>query len=131
MGQSTHPLFVYVVAFLAQYRQLVRSAPSGARSIVQVGRERRGLSVVKKSTTSATLRNNIGMEFILIPAGTFRMGSDNGPSNEQPAHQVRISRAFYLGKYEVTQRQWKAVMGNNPSRFKGDDRPVERVRRAA
>ncbi len=40
---------------------------------------------------------------------------------------MQISQPFYLGKYEVTQRQWKAVMGNNPSRFKGDDQPVNTV----
>ena len=71
------------------------------------------------------------MTFALIPAGTFQMGSD-GPqasSNEKPVHPVRISKAFYLGTTEVTQGQWKAIMGadNNPSDFKGDDLPVETV----
>jgi formylglycine-generating enzyme required for sulfatase activity len=74
-----------------------------------------------------TLRNSIGMEFVLIPAGTFQMGSNDG-DHEKPAHTVRLSRSFYLGKYEVTQAQWEAVMGNNPSAFKGDsNRPVEKV----
>jgi len=71
------------------------------------------------------------MEFVLIPAGTFTMGSPDSDSNaydhEKPAHQVTISEPFYMGKYEVTQAQWKAVMGENPSRFKGDDHPVENV----
>ena len=71
------------------------------------------------------------MEFVLIPAGTFTMGSpDSHPhadNDEKPAHQVTISEPFYMGKYEVTQAQWKAVMGENPSRFKGDDHPVENV----
>ncbi len=71
------------------------------------------------------------MEFVLIPAGTFRMGSPSTEpgrdSDEGPVHEVRISQPFYLGKYEVTQRQWKAMMGNHQSRFKGDDRPVEMV----
>jgi formylglycine-generating enzyme required for sulfatase activity len=63
----------------------------------------------------------------LIPAVELTLGSNESPSL-QPAHQVTISRPFYLGKYEVTQAQWAAVMGQNPSRFSGDPRlPVENV----
>lgn len=72
-----------------------------------------------------------GMEFVLIPAGKFVMGS---PSNEQdrykdedPVHEVTIKNPFYLGKYPVTQKQWEKVMGSSPSRFKGDNLPVEQV----
>jgi formylglycine-generating enzyme required for sulfatase activity len=76
--------------------------------------------------------NSIGMAFVWIPAGTFIMGSpDSDPDargNEKPAHRVTISKPFYIGKYPVTQAQWEAVMGENPSRFKGDlNRPVEQV----
>jgi formylglycine-generating enzyme required for sulfatase activity len=68
------------------------------------------------------------MQFALIPAGEFQMGSANGSDDEHPVHTVRISKPFYLGIYEVTQGQWEAVMGNNPSQFKGDaNRPVETV----
>lgn len=73
------------------------------------------------------------MEFVLIRAGSFMMGSpDNekgSTEEERPQHQVIISKDFYLSKYEVTQGQWKAVMGDNPSFFKdcGDDCPVENV----
>jgi formylglycine-generating enzyme required for sulfatase activity len=74
-----------------------------------------------------THTNIIGMEFILIPAGEFMMGSENGGSAERPVHRVTISNSFYLGKYEVTQEQWEAVMGNNPSEFKGRSNPVENV----
>jgi formylglycine-generating enzyme required for sulfatase activity len=74
------------------------------------------------------LRNSIGMEFMPIPAGTFMMGSNDGRDDEKPVHQVIISRQFYLGKHEVTQAQWEAVMGSNPSHFTGDpNRPVENV----
>jgi formylglycine-generating enzyme required for sulfatase activity len=65
--------------------------------------------------------------FVRISAGEFSMGSTNGDSDEQPVHRVRISREFEMGKYEVTQAQWEAVMGNNPSNFKGPDLPVETV----
>ena len=71
------------------------------------------------------------LEMVLIPAGTFLMGSPSSEkdrqSDEGPQHQVTISKDFYIGKYEVTQAQWKAVMGTNPSYFKGDNLPVERV----
>ncbi len=68
------------------------------------------------------------MEMVRIPPGTFQMGSSQGYSNERPVHKVTISQGFYLGKYEVTQAQWEAVMGNNPSYFKGcGDCPVEQV----
>ncbi len=75
-----------------------------------------------------TLRNNIGMEFVLIQAGTFQMGSTTGYNDEKPVHEASLSTPFYLGKYEVTQGQWEAVMGGNPSHFTGDPRrPVEKV----
>ena len=73
--------------------------------------------------------NSIGMKLVLVPAGSFLMGSPEGQgsSDEHPRHRVTITRPFYLGVYEVTQAQWRAVMGGNPSRFKGDDLPVESV----
>lgn len=75
-----------------------------------------------------TLVNSIGMQFALIPAGEFQMGSNDGDEEEKPVHTVRISKPFYLGAYEVTQGQWRAIMGTNPSRFTGDpDLPVESV----
>ena len=76
---------------------------------------------------TASFQNAWGMEFVLIPPGQFEMGSEKGDANEQPVHAVSINQPFFMGKYPVTQRQWEAVMGNNPSRFKGADRPVETV----
>jgi formylglycine-generating enzyme required for sulfatase activity len=74
------------------------------------------------------LTNSVGMEFLLIPAGTFTMGAIDSYPDEQPIRTVRISRPFYLGKYEVTQAQWEAVMGYNPSSWRGQrDLPVEQV----
>lgn len=76
--------------------------------------------------------NSIGMEFVRIPAGTFQMGSpDSEPGriyNEGPVHQVTIGQPFYLGRYEVTQTQWRTVMGSNPSYSPNCDTcPVDRV----
>ena len=91
--------------------------------------------------------NSIGMKFCLIPPGEFLMGSTGGEQarllerakgadddavidkipSEVPQHQVRITQPFYLGKYEVTQSEWEAVMGHNPSQFKAPANPVEQV----
>ncbi len=78
------------------------------------------------------ITNTLGMKLVLIPAGEFLMGSpasDNYATfDEQPTHQVRITRPFYLGVHEVTQGQYRAVAGQNPSHLKGsDDLPVESV----
>ncbi|MDR3362090.1 MAG: formylglycine-generating enzyme family protein [Desulfovibrio sp.] len=73
-----------------------------------------------------THTNSIGMEFVLIPAGSFQMGSDV-LNDEKPVHRVTISRSFYLGKFEVTQEQWAKIMDENPSWFKGGNLPVEQV----
>ena len=59
--------------------------------------------------SGSTITNSIDMEFILIPAGEFDMGSNNY-RGEDPVHHVKISNAFYMGKYEVTQKQWRDMM---------------------
>ena len=71
-----------------------------------------------------------GMEFVWVPAGEFRMGSTSSVAAgaERPVTQVRISRGYWLGKYEVTQAEWQGVMGTNPSEFSGCGQcPVEEV----
>jgi len=72
--------------------------------------------------------NGVEMEFVSIPPGEFEMGCSPGDSecdgDESPRRRVRITKGFEIGKYEVTQAQWEAVMGNNPSRSKAPDRPV-------
>lgn len=79
------------------------------------------------------IMNSIDMEFRLIPKGEFMMGAkENEPgsmTNEKPQHKVTIQKGFYIGYYEVTQGQWKAIMGSNPSQNKncGDDCPVDSV----
>ena len=68
------------------------------------------------------------MECVLIPAGTLQLQSNdsNALDDKKPVPTVRITQPSYRGKYEVTQGRWQAVMGNNPSSFKGDaNRPVE------
>lgn len=72
--------------------------------------------------------NGVKFEMVGIPSGSFCMGS-NDSQYEKPIHRANINYSFYMGKYEVTQEQWQAVMGNNPSYFSncGGDCPVENV----
>lgn len=74
--------------------------------------------------------NKLARNMVYVEGGTFMMGADandkDAYTNEIPAHQVTLS-SYYICKYEVTQFLWKAVMGSNPSYFKGDNLPVEQV----
>jgi formylglycine-generating enzyme required for sulfatase activity len=63
---------------------------------------------------------------VRVEGGTFKMGSANGEDDERPVHEVTV-KSFYIGKYEVTRKEWVEVMGNNPSNWKGDNLPVEQV----
>ena len=85
------------------------------------------LAAIEKAPT---VQNSIDMTLIAVPPGEFTMGSPADEANRdtnEDQKQVTIERPFYLSKYEVTQAQYEAVMGSNPSRFKGPTRPVETV----
>ena len=72
----------------------------------------------------------VKLEMVLVPAGKFKMGSpesEKDRSKFETQHEVTLTKPFYMGKYEVTQEQWEAVMGNNPSRTKGAKLPVTDV----
>lgn len=68
----------------------------------------------------------VSIDFVLIPAGEFQMGS-NKYDDETPAHTVSIKNPFHMGRYPVTQKQYRAIMGYNPASFKGENHPVETV----
>jgi hypothetical protein len=72
------------------------------------------------------LPGGVKLELCWIPAGEFMMGS-NESDDEKPVHRVKIAKGFWMGKYPVTQEQYEAVTGDNPSYFKGDRNPVEQV----
>jgi formylglycine-generating enzyme required for sulfatase activity len=72
------------------------------------------------------LGNGVKLELVLIPAGLFTMGDEN-KIDPVPVHRVKITKPFYLGKFEVTQEQYQQVMDKDPSQFKGPDLPVEMV----
>lgn len=82
-----------------------------------------GYTAAEKKRILDNLVNNM----VRVAGGTFMMGSNvKYRDNEQPVHKVTVS-GFSIGRYEVTQAEWKAVMGSNPSEYKGDKRPVENV----
>ena len=86
---------------------------------------------VSVTASQRSVLENLIKNMVKVEGGTFTMGATkeqgkNAYSNERPAHQVTLSD-YFIGKYEVTQAEWKAVMGKNPSSFKGDNRPVEQV----
>ena len=94
----------------AAQQRAERQRLAAARQVQEAARQRE----------ANELLNTIGMEFVRIEPGTFQMGLPTrrvGRSDERSLHTVQISQPFYLGKYEVTQSQWRAVLGNNPSRF--------------
>ncbi len=77
--------------------------------------------------STTVFAQNRSIEMILVEAGSFDMGSTGGDEDEKPVHSVTISKDYYIGKFEVTQKEWIAQMGSNPSEFKGDNLPVEKV----
>ena len=80
---------------------------------------------------SIPVKDGISIEMVKVEAGTFMMGATSEMKDpydwEKPVHQVTLTNDYYMGKYEVTQALWEAVMGNNPSHFKGENLPVETV----
>jgi formylglycine-generating enzyme required for sulfatase activity len=88
-------------------------------------------ALLAQKTPSTSAPSVAGIEFVKIEPGEFMMGcstNDDGcKADEKPAHRVRITKTFEIGKYEVTQTQWQAVMGTNPSVLRGEDRPVESI----
>jgi formylglycine-generating enzyme required for sulfatase activity len=89
------------------------------------------LLALSQSKNATSGKNAVDMEFVKIAPGEFIMGCSDGDTqcnaDEKPAHRVRITKAFEMGKYEVTQAQWRSVMNTNPSTVHGDNHPVETV----
>ncbi len=87
------------------------------------------VKVESLKTMELDLGNNVKMKFVLIPKGKFQMGataSEPGHlDKEGPRHEVTLTRPFWLGVTEVTQKQYESVIGENPSYTKGADHPVE------
>jgi formylglycine-generating enzyme required for sulfatase activity len=110
------------------------SLPSQSAQISSTKQSESAKDTSSKSSSqilTETLPGNIKLEMVKIPAGSFLMGSadndESAYSREKPQHRVNLQE-FYLGKYPVTQEQYQAIMGNNPSKFKNNlKNPVENI----
>ncbi|AWM36430.1 Serine/threonine-protein kinase pkn1 [Gemmata obscuriglobus] len=128
---------IYPAITTARGRVYSAEAAAGAAAAMLAAAGAAGLTASGPGTASGnTLRlvkNSIGMTFVRVPAGAFRMGCDNsGRDFETPPHVVKISRPFYISVVPVTQAQYEAVKHKNPSRFSrsrggGPDHPVEHL----
>jgi len=94
---------------------------------VEKGCEARGKALNKAWREEEDLGNGIKLEMVLIPAGKFVMGSEMGHSDDETQHEVTLTNPYYMGKYVVTQEQWEALMGDNPSETIGAKLPVTDV----
>ena len=87
--------------------------------------------IANSDNITIPVKDGISIDMVRVEAGTFTMGATAEMKdlykNEKPTHRVTLTNDYYIGKYEVTQELWQAVMGNNPSHFKGDNLPVEQV----
>ena len=103
------------------------ASPPSKNDTLTEGQERMTVGLNTGETKVLTLPGGAPIEMIYVGPGEFMMGSTIGDADETPVHKVRLTRGYWLGKYEITQRQWKSVMKGNPSRFNGDDHPVDSV----
>ena len=87
--------------------------------------------IANSDNITIPVKDGISIDMVRVEAGTFTMGATaemkNPNDDEKPTHRVTLTNDYYIGKYEVTQALWQTVMGNNPSKFKGDNLPVEQV----
>jgi formylglycine-generating enzyme required for sulfatase activity len=118
VGQVSEFEFEYVKTRLAT--QSSGFLGLGTKTTVEVDRKQGKAQYIREN-----LGNGVTIDLVQIPAGKFMMGG-NKYNSETPIHEVAVPE-FWIGKYAVTQKQWQAVMGNNPSKFKGDNLPVENV----
>ena len=109
-----------VVAAIPTVNEVAQQAPSSSSSVSSGSNE-----------ISIPVKNGITIDMVKVEAGTFMMGATSEMQkpydDEKPGHQVTLTNDYYMGKYEVTQALWQAVMGSNPSKFKSRNLPVEQV----
>ena len=79
-----------------------------------------------RTNAPTPITTKLGLKMVLVPGAKFLMGDDSGEDDERPSHEVQIS-AFYIDQFEVTQAAFERLMGRNPAKSKGADKPVEQV----
>ena len=107
-GNATAPAAPTASAPASKAVQVAESPPEGREVAVDLG-------------------HGVSLGLVRVPAGSFRMGSEASGSDEKPVHSVTFAEPFYIGKYAITQEQWQAVTGSNPSGFPDPRNPVEQV----
>ena len=125
------------VVYRTRHRKLTKIADSDAsdaekiaalkKEFPEIFSQSAGSPVAEGDKLAVALTDGVKLELVKVEAGTFVMGSDEGINGDVKEHKVTLTKSFYIGSSEVTQAQYKSVMGNNPSGFKGDDLPVEKV----
>ena len=109
-----------------QQRKTTQAAPKKTQPARQAQQQKPAASTSMPKVSLDDIMRNM----VYVEGGTFTMGATSEQKkpddDEKPTHRVSLS-SFYIGKYEVTQALWKAVMGSNPSHFEGDNLPVENV----
>ena len=126
------------VVYRTRHRKLVKIADSQASDAEKIAALKKEFPeffsqsaeapAAKGDKLTVALPNSVKLELVKVEAGTFVMGARDGENNgNEIEHEVTLTKDFYIGSSEVTQAQYQAVMGNNPSGFKGDDMPVEQV----
>ncbi len=110
------------------YKKLTKKVDKDFESRLQS--KKSGKDKTRSTSTNANIKtvtvNGVSFEMVWVEGGTFQMGSNDGNDNEKPVHSVTLD-GYYIGKYEVTQALYQAVMGSNPSHFKGSYNPVDKV----
>lgn len=121
-------------------RRLAALTGGGAKGPSEGAANTAAASPPARPKPGTVVRSSAGVELVYVPAGSFMMGSENGGKDEKPVHQVTIREGFYMGRYEVTQGQWQAVMGTTvrqqrdkahpllPLAGEGDNYPMYYVR---
>ncbi len=129
------------IMFLLSMIALAAVEAADAQSEEKESEPATSVSKEEASDQDGVITNSVGMKLKLIKAGEFMMGSSLSPEEiakrygekalwydwEKPVHKVKITRPFYIGVYEVTRAQYEKIMGKNPSKSKGPNRPVDSI----
>jgi formylglycine-generating enzyme required for sulfatase activity len=118
-------MFLLIAAALAIAKKTQTEEPQAAQLQKKAAAEA-GIPLEKK----IDLGNEVNMVVVFIPAGEFEMGSpmeELKRDDDESQHHIKLTKAFYIGKFEVTQLQYRVIMNENPSKFGGDKLPVDNV----